>query len=127
MSDLTDPNIEAIQDDEATKGYRLGNKVAIGYLAAILLLILIFTLPDMVNNSHIKPVTSTTKELFNSLLEAANYVFVFIYSLNVGAYVFKGKGGSKFFEAIGGLIDKAANFYKAKAAAKVGLKKDDKL
>lgn len=127
MSDLTDPNIEAIQDDEATKGYRLGNKVAIGYLAAILILILIFTLPDMVNNSHIKPVTSTTKELFNSLLEAANYVFVFIYSLNVGAYVFKGKGGSKFFEAIGGLIDKAANFYKAKAAAKVGLKKDDKL
>ena len=50
-------------------------------------------------------------------------MFVFIYSLNVGAYVFKGKGGSKFFEAIGGLIDKAANFYKAKAAAKVGLKK----
>lgn len=125
-AEKTDPNIESIETDSATKAFHQGIRIIRNYLIFLCLLILGLVGVDKLNLASIKDLDKETRELINLLIESSQWVVGSIFFMLVGSYIFKGKGGSKFFESIGNLIDKATGFYKAKASAKAGIKLKEK-
>lgn len=118
----TDPKIEAIQDDSATQAFFRGISITRNYLIFLCVMIFALTFVDKLNLASVKDLDKETRELISMLLESSQWIVGTIFFMLVGSFIFKGKGGSKFFESIGNLIDRATGFYKAKAMSKAGVK-----
>jgi hypothetical protein len=122
----TDPKIESIAEDSATQGFFWGIKLTRNYVIFLCVFMFSLVIFEKLDFSRLKDVSSETMKFVYLLLEGANFTILSIFFMLVGSYVFKGKGGSKFFESLGNLIDKLAGFYKAKASAKIGMNLDKK-
>lgn len=126
----TDPKQKAITEqtetDTATNGFYKGLRYTVIYLTFLCLLTLGLIVLDKLNLSRIKNLDKETVELARFLIDTSYNLIIWIYSLLVGSYIFKGKSGSQFFESASILIEKATEFYRAKAASKAMIKVDRK-
>jgi Na+/H+ antiporter NhaC len=121
----TDPKLESIELDTATQAFFQGIKYIRNYLIFICLLVVTIILIDKLELSRLKEVDKETIEFVKQILSISYDVVIWIFVMLVGSYIFKGKGGSKFFEAIGSLLEKATKFYESKAKSKFGINDKD--
>jgi hypothetical protein len=122
----TDPKLESIELDTATQAFFQGIKYIRNYLIFICLLVFSIIIIDKLEIARLKDVSKETLDFTKELLKTSYDVIIWIFVLLVGSYIFKGKGGSKFFEAIGNLLEKGTKFYESKAKSKFGINKDNK-
>jgi hypothetical protein len=121
----TDPKLEIIELDTATQAFFKGIKYIRNYLIFICLLVFSIILIDKLEIARLKDVSKETLDFTKELLKTSYDVIIWIFVLLVGSYIFKGKGGSKFFEAIGNLLEKGTKFYESKAKSKFGINDKD--
>lgn len=118
----TDPKIESLEIDTATQAFFKGIIFIRNYLIFICLLIVFIITVDKLQLTKLKDLSKETIEFVKELLKISYDVIIWIFVMLVGSYIFKGKGGSKFFEAIGNIVEKGTKFYESKAKAKFGIK-----
>lgn len=119
-------DIENLESDTATDAFFKAIKYIRNYLIFLCLFVLGIVALGILNIKTIKDLDQKTFELIKFLVETSYNLIIWIFILLVGSYIFKGKGGSKFFESIGNLVEKVTGMYKAKAGAKFGVNTDKK-
>jgi len=117
----TDPKIESIEIDTATQAFFLGIKYIRNYLIFICTLLFLSILFLKLDVTKMKDLDKESMEFLKFLLETSYSLVIWIFVMLVGSFIFKGKGGSKFFESIGNIIEKVTGMYKAKASSKFGV------
>ena len=125
----TDPKLKSIIEkeefDTASLAFFKGIKYTVYFLIFLCVSAVVLVVLDKLNFSRIKTLDKETIEFAKFLLEGAEELIKWIFVALVGSFIFKGKGGSQFFQAIGNLIEKGTSFYKAKAESKVGISKKE--
>lgn len=124
VENKTDPKIEILAEDSATQGFFWGIRLTRNYIIFLCVFMFSLVILDKLDFSRLKDTSSETMKFVYLLLEGSNFIILSVFFMLVGSYVFKGRGGAKFFESLGNLIDKLAGFYKAKASAKIGMNLD---
>ncbi|MCB1159879.1 MAG: hypothetical protein KDK45_20435 [Leptospiraceae bacterium] len=120
----TDPKIKAIEKEEydtASIAFFNGIKYTVWFIDFLCIAAVILISLDKFNFSRIKSLDKETIEFAKFLIDGAEELIKWIFLSLVGSFIFKGKGGSQFFQSIGGLIEKGTAFYRAKAESKAGI------
>ncbi len=117
----TNPKIESLENDTATEAFFKAIIYIRNYLIFLCLSIISIGILGMINVESIKDLDNKSIDMIKFLIEKSYDIIIWIFIMLVGSYIFKGKGGSKFFESIGNLIEKITSMYKAKAGAKFGM------
>lgn len=126
MENKTDPNIESLEIDTATQAFFKGITFIRNYIIFICLLMVFVIIVDKLELTKLKNASKETVEFAKELLKISYDVIIWIFLMLVGSYIFKGKGGSKFFESIGNIIEKGTKFYESKAKSKFGIDTKEK-